>query len=312
MNAVPMVPAVLLAVLSVAAPLLLLLLRRSRQERLVHQRLRAISGDRRREPRGIQLASGPWLLRVVTLLGVAITRSGLMSRATIGELEQTLAAAGLRGRNGLGLFIGSKITLVACVPLAAWLMVRAVPLSTPFGRLLPVVAGAIGLVLPDMMVRHLRARYLLRVEAGVADALDLLVICTQAGLGLQPAMEVVAQEMRPAHPELAAELAQTTSEMRISVDVARGLAGLGTRTGVPSLMRLSATLVQTLTYGTPLSATLRVLAAEMRQQMLTRYEERAARLPVVLTMPMIMFIFPCLFIVIGGPAVIQLGRAFAR
>jgi len=302
--------AALCALLALGAALLLL--HRSQQERLVHQRLRAITGDRRRGPRAIATAGGPWLLREVARFGTAITRSGLLSRATIGELEQTLAAAGLRGRNGLGLFIGCKIMLLICAPLAAWLLLRGFPLGGTPARLLPPAAGAIGLLLPDMIVRRMRVRYLARVEAGVADALDLLVICTQAGLGLQPAMERVAKELWHAHPDLAAELAQTTSELRIAVDPSGAIAGLGTRTGLPSLQRVTATLVQTMNFGTPLTATLRVLAAEMRQQMLTRFEERATRLPVMLTVPMILFIFPCLFIVIGGPAVIQLGRAFAR
>jgi len=310
MNALVITAAGLCAWLAVAAALVLL--RRSRQERLVHRRLRTISGDRRREPRAIAAADASWLLRAVTYLGTTTTRSGLVSRATIAELEQTLGNAGLPGRNGLGLFIGSKLTLLILAPLATWLLLQALPVAGPLGRMLPAGACAIGLLLPDMAVRRMRSRYLARVEAGVADALDLLVICTQAGLGLQPAMERVAGELRHAHPELAAELAQTTSELRIAVDVPRALTSLGTRTGLPCLRRVTATLVQTMNFGTPLTATLRVLAAEMRQQMLTRFEERAARLPVMLTMPMILFIFPCLFIVIGGPAVIQLGRAFVR
>jgi len=300
----------LCAWLAVAAALLLL--GRSRQERLVHRRLRAISGERRREPRAIPGPRAPWLLRAVTHLGTATTRTGLVSRATIGELEQTLANAGLRGRNGLGLLIGSKLMLLTLAPLATWSLLHAFSVAGSFARLLPAAACAIGLLLPDTAVRRMRARHLARVEAGVADALDLLVICTQAGLGLQPAMERVTDELRHAHPELAAELAQTTSELRIAVDVPRALTSLGTRTGLPCLQRVTATLVQTMNFGTPLTATLRVLAAEMRQQMLTRFEERAARLPVMLTIPMIIFIFPALFIVIGGPAVIQLGHAFVR
>jgi tight adherence protein C len=289
-----------------------LLLRSSRQERLVHYRLRAVSGDRRREPRAVSRRESSFLLRIVAGIGTTIARSGLLSNATIGELEQTLVAAGLRGRNGLGLFIGSKIMLLIWAPLAAWLLLRGLPVSPALARLLPLIAGAVGLLLPDSVVRRMRTRYLARVEQGVPDALDMLVICTQAGLGLEAAMERVAEEIVHAHPELAAELAQTTSELRIAVDTPRALAGLGTRTGLASLKRITATLVQTLNFGTPLTAALRVLGAEMRQQMLTRFEERAARLPVMLTLPMILFIFPCLFIVIGGPAVIQLGRAFAH
>lgn len=298
------------ALLAVGAALLLL--QRSQQERRVHHRLRTVSGDRRREPRAAPGTAGPWPLRVVAFLGIATARSGLLSRATIGELEQTLVSAGLPGRNGLGLFIGSKILLLLWGPLAAWLLLHGFPNTGAMGRLLPLLAGVIGLLLPDMVVRRVHARHLARVDAGVADALDLLVICTQAGLGLQAALELVADELSHAHPELAAELAQTTRELRIAVDAARALTSLASRTGLSSLQRVAATLVQTMRFGTPLTASLRVLAVEMRQQTLTRFEERAARLPVMLTMPMILFIFPCLFIVIGGPAVIQLSHAFGH
>ncbi len=302
--------AALSALLAGAAAILLL--RRSRHERLVHQRLRSVSGDRRREPRALPRSEGLLPLRIVASIGTTIARSGLLSSATIGELEQTLVASGLRGRNGLGLFIGSKIMLLVWAPLASWLLLSGFPVSDLMQRILPLAAGGLGLLLPDMMVRRMRTRYLARVERGVPDALDMLVICTQAGLGLEAAMERVAGEIAHAHPDLARELVQTTSELRIAVDTPRALASLGTRTGLDSLKRVTATLVQTLQFGTPLTAALRVLAAEMRQHMLTRFEERAARLPVMLTLPMILFIFPCLFIVIGGPAVIQLGNVFSR
>ena len=290
----------------------LVLLHRAREERLVHDRLRSITGDRRRHPRALPTPNGPALLGLIARLGTTLARSGLLSQATIGELEQTLVAAGMRGRNGLGLFIGSKIMLLLWLPAAAWLLLHGVDLPRPLPHLLPLAAAVGGLLLPDIVVRRLRTRYVARVDRGVADALDMLVICTQAGLALEAAMERVAHEIAHAHPELAAELGQTTSELRIAVDTPRALANLGTRTGLPSLKRTTATLVQTLNFGTPLTGALRVLAGEMRQQTLTRFEERAARLPVLLTLPMILFIFPCLFIVIGGPAVIQLAQAFSR
>ena len=290
----------------------LLLLYRARQDWLVQQRLRSVCGDRRRTPRALETPHGPVVLRVVAAIGATIARSGLLSRTTIAELEQTLVASGLHGRNGLGLFIGSKITLLVLAPTVVWLLLNGLPAPPVLIRLLPLLAGAAGLLAPDIVVRRIRARYLARVERGVPDALDMLVICTQAGLGLQAAMERVAGEIEHAHPELARELAQTTSELRIVVDAQRALGNLGRRTGLDVLKRVTATLVQTLQFGTPLTAALRVLAAEMRQHMLTQFEERAARLPVMLTLPMILFIFPCLFIMIGGPAVIHLGQAFLR
>jgi tight adherence protein C len=289
------------------------LMREMRRDERLAARVRMIHGQRpaqksTSESEAIRAA----IFRSLAAVGQLILRSGMVSARTLTELQNTLAASGLRGPQGVGVFIGAKIIAVLGFPALVWLLTRDLALPGMLHTILPPGAGVLGLVLPDWLIGKQRNRYLTRLQQGLPDALDMMVICTQAGLGLEAAMERVAEEIVHAHPELAAELAQTTSELRIAVDTPRALANLGTRTGLVSLKRVTATLAQTLNFGTPLTATLRVLAAEMRQQMLTRFEERAARLPVMLTLPMILFIFPCLFIVIGGPAVIQLSRAFAR
>jgi tight adherence protein C len=138
------------------------------------------------------------------------------------------------------------------------------------------------------------------------------VICAQAGLGLGPAIIRVAAEMQNSYREIAAELEKTANELQVMSDSRIAILNLGTRTGLDSLKRLSTTLAQTLQYGTPLSDALRVLSAEMRQEMLTRFEARAARLPVLLTMPTVIFIMPCVFLIAGGPAMIQLMRNFSH
>jgi tight adherence protein C len=168
----------------------------------------------------------------------------------------------------------------------------------------------IGLLGPDWTIRWLRGRHLAAVENGLPDALDMLVICAEAGLPLEPAIARVGREIRPAHPAVSVEFLQTASEMRIVSDHRLILTQLGTRTGLAGCKRLATTLVQTLQYGTPLVDALRVLAAEMRTELLTRFEARAARLPVLLTLPMIVFILPCVFLVVGGPAIIQVIRVF--
>jgi len=134
----------------------------------------------------------------------------------------------------------------------------------------------------------------------------------QGGLGLQPAIKRVSEEVGNAHPEVADEFARTASEMQVMADNRVALLRLGERTGMDSIRRLTATLAQSIQYGTPLSDAMRSLAAEMRQEMLTSFEERAGRLPVFLTMPMIMFILPCVLMVAGGPAVIQLFKALSH
>ena len=125
-------------------------------------------------------------------------------------------------------------------------------------------------------------------------------------------MTRVSRELRLSRPEVARELEMTVRELEILSDSSVALGNLGRRTGLESLKRLTSTLIQTMQYGTPLTDGLRNLSNEMRQIALTRFEERAARLPVLLTLPMIMFILPCVFIVVGGPAGIQISRSLAH
>jgi tight adherence protein C len=127
---------------------------------------------------------------------------------------------------------------------------------------------------------------------------------------LGPAIIRVAAELQFAYREISQEFELTANELQVMADARLAILNLGTRTGLDSLKRLSTTLAQTLQYGTPISDALRVLSSEMRQEMLTRFEARAARLPVLLTMPTIAFILPCVFIIAGGPAMIQVMRAF--
>jgi tight adherence protein C len=167
------------------------------------------------------------------------------------------------------------------------------------------VAGVIGLLTPDYVIGKIRGRHLARVDMGLPDALDMMVICAEAGLGLEPAICRVGAEIRHVHPALADELARTSRELSMLADNRIALANMGSRTGLDSLRRLGGTLIQTMQYGTPLSGALRMLSTELRLETLTRFEERAARLPVLLTLPMILFILPCVFLVVGGPAIIQ-------
>jgi tight adherence protein C len=289
-----------------------LLLVSSGRERRYHRRVLMARGQTSAAGREARSPATRLPIRIVSGIGRGIAGSGLLPAKTLAELEQTLAMAGLRDGNGLGLFIGAKILFLIGFPVAAIMLTREAGISPVIAHMAPFFAAIIGLVLPDKIVGSLGDRYRVSLETGVPDALDMMVICTQAGLGLVPAMQRVAAEIWYAHPTVARELNQTVTEMQIAVNGAHALTGLGTRTGLSSLKRVATTLIQSTQYGTPLSDALRSLAAEMRQEALTRYEERAARLPVMLTIPMIMFVLPCVFIVVGGPAALHIGKAFAR
>ena len=164
--------------------------------------------------------------------------------------------------------------------------------------------------LPDFILGHMIKRRRLRLEAGMPDALDLMVICAEAGLSLNQAIEVISRELQGSHKDVAYEFATTSAEMRVLADIGQALDNLVKRTGLPDLRSLIATLKQSLKFGTPLAESLRTIAAEMRATRQARYEARAARLPVLLAIPMMMFILPCLLMIVGTPVVLPIMDVF--
>lgn len=282
-----------------------------RRQTWVHARILMAQGMQpaiRKAPTSAEIRHAA--VRLMSQVGNFVLRSGILPARTLSELEVTLTAAGLRGSQGIGVFLGAKIIALFCLPAMTLLLPADLPLPSAARQLAPLVAAVVGLMLPDRVIIGMRRRYIRRLEHGIPDTLDMMIICTQAGLGLGAAIVRVATEMRMAYPEVAAELEQTATEMQMLSDTRLAIAQLGTRTGLEALKRLSATLIQSLQYGTPMSDALRILSTELRQQSLNRFESRAARLPVMMTLPTIAFILPCVFLVTSGPAIIQLIQAF--
>jgi tight adherence protein C len=164
----------------------------------------------------------------------------------------------------------------------------------------------LGWRLPDFILSRVAANRRLRIEQGLPDALDLLVICAEAGLSLDQAIEQVSEDLRASNAAVADEFATTASEMQILSNRAQALENLVERTGVAALRGITATLNQAIRFGTPLAESLRILAAEMRTARLARIEERAARLPVLLAIPLALFILPSLMMVISTPVALRL------
>jgi tight adherence protein C len=171
-------------------------------------------------------------LRIITAIGEAIARSGILSNKTLLELRQTLHVAGFRGGYGLGLFVGTKLLLVTLMPLAAFLIPLLLRYHPPFHAAIIGLTAIIGLLAPDKIVQSLRTRYLRRLESGMPDALDMMVICGQAGLGMEANIERVGKEIGFAHREVAAELIRTAHEMQVNADTRTALVNFGARTGL--------------------------------------------------------------------------------
>lgn len=167
-----------------------------------------------------------------------------------------------------------------------------------------IVAGTLLLSYkaPDIYVKNLIGKRQLAIRRALPDALDLLVICAEAGLTVDMAFGRVARELGKAYPELGDEFALTAIELGFLTDRRMAFDNLAQRANIDSIRGVVTTMIQTEKYGTPLAAALRVLSAEFRHERMMKAEEKAARLPAIMTVPLILFILPVLFIVILGPA----------
>jgi tight adherence protein C len=173
-----------------------------------------------------------------------------------------------------------------------------------------VGGGGFGWFLPQLLVSRLIARRMRAIELGLPEAIELLVIAVEAGLALEDAVDRIVPELRLSQSVLAEELALTSADLKILPNRDAALRRLAERVTVASVHSVVATLSQTMRYGTPLAQALRVVAAELRNDSLLRLEEKANKAPVLLTVPMIIFILPAIFMVIGGPTALRLIDTF--
>jgi tight adherence protein C len=163
--------------------------------------------------------------------------------------------------------------------------------------------------LPPMMLKRITAARNRRFTRSLPDVLDLLVICAEGGLSLDGALSRVSREFRRFLPEMADELGLTAIELGFLPERRQALENLTKRVGIPGMQSLVHTLVQTERYGTPLAQSLRALSTELREERMLKAEEKAAKLPATMTVPMIVFILPSVFIILIGPAMISVFKA---
>ena len=175
---------------------------------------------------------------------------------------------------------------------------------------IPVVAFALGYLLPDMWLTWRVGARQRKLRRGLPDALDLLVICVEAGLGLDQALMKVSQDMKISHPQLSEELQFVNLEMRIGKTRIDALRELARRTGLDDIKALTAMLIQTERFGTSIAQSLRVYSDDMRIKRRQRAEEMSAKTSVKMVPPLVFFIFPALMVVILGPAVLTLIKQF--
>lgn len=249
-------------------------------------------------------------LREVLVSGLETAALALGGFNMIGEKQRAkfhdlLVNAGIRRADGLRLLVTIKVISILGGTVAAVLCAIAGGVPTR-GLVVAVLAGALaGSLMPEKVLASRAKSRQLRIAQRLPDALDLLIIFANAGYGLDQAIKQLSVDMRRSSPDLSDELAVTSDELRLLSDRNQALENFAARTGLAPVRVLVSALIQAQKYGTPLSQALRILAGELRSAHILEIEEKAARMPVLITVPLILLILPALFLVVATPAYIQ-------
>ena len=252
-------------------------------------------------------------VRLETMLGPV--SEYILPKADIerGRIRRKLVYAGYRNPDALQIFYAIKIVLAVALPLAVVIVSQWLPkLSTQLVALYALIGTGAGLLVPNIVLERLTEARLRKLRNGFPDALDLMVVCVEAGLGLSQTIQRVADELFVSHPELANEMSMVNAEMRAGVDSVTALKHLADRTGLDDIRGLVSLLVQTLRFGTAIADSLRVYSEEFRDRRMQKAEELAAKIGTKMIFPLIVFMFPGFFVVALGPAVIALIGVFQQ
>jgi tight adherence protein C len=225
------------------------------------------------------------------------------------EIKATLMQAGYRGQGPQVTFLFFRMVApIAMFVFAALYVFVLVPINQPTMMKIGmcIAAAYLGIKLPQLFLRNVITRRQQSIRRAFPDALDLLLICVESGMSIDSAFKRVSQEIGSQSVPLAEEFTLTTAELSYLQDRRMAFENLSARTGIDGVKAVCTALIQAERYGTPLSQALRVLAQEIRDQRMSEAEKKAAALPPKLTVPMILFFLPVLFIVIMGPAAIRI------
>ncbi len=228
-----------------------------------------------------------------------------LSPTEVSKARAWLIQAGLRDPRHVSMYVGSRIF---CALLGFLLVVAISGFDSMF---LLVGVTALGFFLPRFALKRMIAERQRRIKVGLPDALDLTVICVEAGLALDQAMLRVGEDLRHAHPELSNEFHLVNLEMRAGKPRVEALHNLATRTGVDDIRQLVATLVQTDRFGTSVAQALRVHSDSLRTERRQRAEEQAAKTSIKMIVPLVLFVLPSILVVTLGPAIIGLYRTLS-
>jgi tight adherence protein C len=229
------------------------------------------------------------------------------------EMTRLMVAAGVGGEGALMKLAAAKAAGAAVMALAGYFAAAALAGDNFFLRLALIMgAGVAGAIAPEVVLRRLARARRDRLKEALPDAIDLMVISANAGQSLDMAIDRVSKELQGFAPELAAELQTAAAEMQALPDRVDALRNFAERTDLAEVRAFCMTLAQSVKYGSPFSEALRTLGADLRAARMLAAEERGARLPAMLTLPLILFIMPAVFVVVVGPAAVSMGDLFGK
>ncbi len=300
-----------LALLAALAAAIRFLFQESRRALALDRRLQAVraqAATARGESGKLQDGATPavsWLsLAAAAALEVAamLVPVGTSERAKIGDL---IRQAGIQQRDALAIFLSLKMVLMLTAGVLAGFLVAGV--EAVGGRAFLIgfagLAGAVmGGLLPEAVLRRLGVRRCRKISRALPDALDLMVLCVEAGYTFERALSMVSLELRPLAPELARELASVEAELRLGADRRSALQGLYERSAADGLRDFAGTVIQGERYGTPMGQSIQNIARNERLQRAARIEAAAGRLPVIMSLPMLLLVVPGIILLMGGPA----------
>lgn len=228
------------------------------------------------------------------------------------ELRKTFLKAGIYNERAIPVFLGIKIGCLLVLPLLGLFL-----LGSPSAHMLALAAVVsplciLGYVLPGFILGRMVHSRQKKIRESLPDALDLLVVCVQAGQGLNSALKRVADDLLPSSPIIARELLMVNLEINAGMDRAEALRNLGERTGVDEVVTLCNILIQSDRFGTSIGQALKTQSETLRTTRRQKLEELAAKTPVKLVFPLILFIFPAIMVVILGPVIIKVSETFLK
>lgn len=231
-----------------------------------------------------------------------------LSAAEYGQISRLFAKYGIAPDKAILYFGFIRLALLASLAVIAG--VAALRTTWPLPLLIAAFAAAAGWYIPIVVIRIRLSKYRKDVALGLPDAIELLAICADAGISLESSLQKVAHELSDTQPALSSELALTSAQISLFPNRDQALFNFVERNDFPGLRSVIGTLSQSMRYGTPLTQSLRQAATEMRTNRLLKIEERANRLPALMTLPVMLLIMPTVFLIVGGPAFIKIMDTF--